>query len=90
MGTQTVLDLYHRIQRCFFPTMNMMNFVGILKLIEKCWNFSKTSHDNLEIKNKKKQNQNVHVNITKSGSKPIHKKSTSIMLYLLQLKVITQ
>lgn len=36
MSTQTVLDLYHRIQRCFFPTMNMMNFVGILKLIEKC------------------------------------------------------
>lgn len=36
MGTQIVLDLYHRIQRFFFPTMNMMNFVGILKMIEKC------------------------------------------------------
>lgn len=87
MGTQIVLDLYHRIQRCFFPTMNMMNFVGILKMIEML-KLSKTSHDNLEIKNEKKTT--VHVNITKSGSKPIHTKSTSIMLYLLQSKVITQ
>lgn len=37
-----------------------------------------------------KKKTTVHVNITKSGSKPIHKKSTSIMLYLLQSKVITQ
>lgn len=55
MGTQIVLDLYHRIQRCFFPTMNMMNFVGILKMIEML-KLSKTSHDNLEIKNEKKNN----------------------------------
>lgn len=74
----------------FFPNNEHDEFCWNLENDRKMLKLSKTSHDNLEIKNKKKQNQNVHVNITKSGSKPIHTKSTSIMLYLLQSKVITQ
>lgn len=89
MGTQTVLDLYHRIQRCFFPNNEHDEFCWNLENDRKMLKLSKTSHDNLEIKNEKKK-PTVHVNITKSGSKPIHTKSTSIMLYLLQSKVITQ